>query len=211
MINKFAMSVLFLASVNVAAANSAAWKNETKTLRTVTLGSDISQFPECPKKVDVLGSRYYEGYESDYPENFKDKPCYKLSNEIPLVRGAPIYSISNLPFIKGAGRDVTVTILGGKIEAIKFPFLNAYAGAMFQALVEKYGNPTDKNVNSYQNGFGQTFQGVSAKWHGQSATLTYEEYADKKDWGRIEMYSKTFSSALAEQSSTTTQSIKNGL
>jgi hypothetical protein len=212
MIKQTLAGVLLLISTSSSIADPAIWKNEVTSLRSVAIGAAITQFPECPKKHDpVLGNVEYSGYETDYPAEFKDKPCFKTTDEIPLLRHAPTYVISNLPFIKGGGREVVVTLIEGRIEEIGFDFLNQYDNAFLQALKEKYGEPSKKEVNSYQNGFGQTFQGISARWFGKTVTLWYDQYTTRKDWGRVGMYSKRFSAALMRQNADTKDSISNGL
>jgi hypothetical protein len=119
--------------------------------------------------------------------------------------------VSNLPFIKGAGADVTVNVVEGRVEYVEMRFLQQYSATMLSALTEKYGQPATSRDVQYQNGLGQAFSGVVATWNVPGAVLTYSQYDRSKDWGRVDLISNTYSAQLVQQHESKVQDVKDRL
>lgn len=55
---------------------------------------------------------------------------------------------------------------------------NDWYQGIFDTLVEKYGEPTNSEMQVYENSFGREFYGNSSYWIGQEQTLALKEYQD---------------------------------
>ena len=188
------------------------WKGEVASLRSLDIGTEIAKFPECPKITGKYSKQEkYPSFTEDFPSDFKDRACLEMPSKPSVLKAASSYQISNLPFIMGAGIQVEVVVIAEKIEAIEFEFTNSRAEYFLSALTEKYGAPTEQKSKQYQNGFGKIFDGTEAKWQGKNVTLTYDEFTNNINWGRIGMYSKVFYMELNKQSLENTKAIKSGL
>lgn len=189
------------------------WTGEVTSLRTVEIGTEAASLPECPKRKHKFLSHieYIPTYDDAYPNEAKDKLCWKSTTDKPLIPSAQSLIIANVPFIKGAGREVTVTVIDGKIESIDSRFLSEHAQAFQQALIERYGQPTKSESLSYQNRLGAKFSGLSLAWYGKQVTLTFDEVDGSSDWGLLSMRSRKFDAAVKASSSSATDSIKKGL
>jgi hypothetical protein len=191
----------------------AQWASEVTSFRTVEIGANAASIPECPKRKHKFLSHeeYVPDYDTAYPSEAKDKLCWKSTDDRPLVPGAKAITLSNLPFIKGAGREVTATVIDGTIESIDSRFLAQYAQTFQQALTEKYGPPTRSEQRSFQNRLGAKFNGISLAWYGQRVTLTFDEVDGSSEWGMMSMRSRKFDAALKAAASGATDSVKRGL
>ncbi|MGH2507982.1 MAG: hypothetical protein ACRDHZ_11350, partial [Ktedonobacteraceae bacterium] len=155
------------------------------------------------------GPTYILQEDPDYPENMKGVRCFKHAEHGPLLPIASSYIIDNLPFIKGAGTEVTVNIVNEKIEYVKMRFLEAYSSSFLTALSEKYGNPSTSKNTVYQNGFGESFDGITATWTMPDAVLTFTQYDGDKDWGRVELMSNSYRTQLNKAYDSSMQNIKD--
>jgi hypothetical protein len=204
---------LLAAAASITFAHAQApWTAETTSFRTVEIGTSAASIPECPKRKHKFLSHeeYIPSYDEAYPSEAKDKLCWKSTTDKPLIPGAKSLIIANVPFIKGAGREVTVTVIDDRIESIDSRFLSEHAQAFQQALVERFGQPTRREQHTFQNRLGAKFSGVSLAWYGKQVTLTFDEVDGSSDWGLISMRSLKFDAALKASTSSTTESIKKG-
>lgn len=206
----FAFLTLAAVAANPAQAQ---WSSEVTSFRTVEIGAAVASIPECPKRKHrfLAHQEYVPEHDSAYPPEAKDKLCWKSTDERALIPGARAVALSNLPFIKGAGREVIATVIDGTIECIDSRFLAQYAQSFQQAMTEKYGPPTRSEQRTYQNRLGAKFTGASLAWYGQKVTLTFDEVDGSSEWGLISMRSRKFDAALTAASAGATDSVKRGL
>lgn len=194
----------------------AQWTEEVTNFRGIEIGTKLTDIPECPKRPNaLLRDRYYDYYSDDsakdYPEEFKGKVCWKIPQDPPLIRGGKSVVLSNLSFIKGAGREAVVSIVDGSIEAIDVRFLSHYATEFREAFIEKYGSPSKRTVRQYQNSLGATYDGLSLSWYGQKVTLTFDEISGSLEWGLMAMRSHRFDHALRQQQEGAKANVKSRL
>jgi|GEM_PF-3155060 len=212
-------TLLFISAISFVLSSSAiaesVWKQEVGNLRGIELGTNAySVYKECPKKDKNTFSLspYFSSIDSDYPPEFKDIPCYKVTENRLVVQGAKQLNIDNLMFIQGAGREAVVTLINDRVESIEVEFLNQHFEQIKIAMMEKYGNPSKKETLSFQNSFGQTFLAESLQWNGKSVMLLLDEHrSGDKDWGQIVMSSQTYLNKLNEWFLERKNSIKKGL
>jgi len=114
------------------------------SLRGVELGSGVADLRECPRRANpaIPSLTYISHFEPDFPAEMKGVRCFQTTDETPLLPSASALVVSNLPFLKGAGADVTVNLVEGKVEYIEMQFLQQYSSTILSALTEKYGQPT---------------------------------------------------------------------
>jgi hypothetical protein len=207
-------TLLCLAGVSLLVAAEvqaqAKWPGEVTSFRGVGIGQRLDGIPECLKRLDQLKKEEYVPY-YDYPAQLKDSVCWKATTDTPLIRTARAVTLSNLPFIKGAGREAMATLIDGAVESIEVRFLGPYADTFRLAFIEKYGAPSAEVRRTYQNKMGATFEGQALTWRGAQVTLTLEPYFETTDFGLMAMRSKKFDAAIAAETKTTTESVKKGL
>lgn len=213
MIHKKFLGCAILIFISASAFAQSTWTSESTTFRTVEIGSSLSSTPECPKRRNNIlqSDEYIPEYDKAYPPEATDRVCWKSTPDKSTIPNAQLLVFSNLPFIKGAGREVTVAVIDERIEAIDSQFLSQYTKTFSQALIEKYGPPSKTEQRKYQNKLGATFTGLSLSWYGKRVTLTFEEVDGSSEWGLMSMRSKKFDDALKLAGSRATESVKKGL
>ncbi|MGH8554041.1 MAG: hypothetical protein ACREUD_00420 [Gammaproteobacteria bacterium] len=204
--------VLALASGS-ADAGPAAEAQIKSSLRGVELTSSLDGLKECPKRDNpVIPSLTYISYlDSDFPPDMKGVRCFQYTDTKPLLPSASSYVIANLPLLKGAGTDVTVNLLANKVQYVEMRFLQHHSSSILAAVTEKYGKPTTSKDVTYQNGFGQSFNGVTATWNMPGAVLTFTQYDGNKDWGRVDLMSNLYRARLNQSHDSAVQDIKDKL
>ena len=177
------------------------------SLRGVELGSSIVGLEECPRHANpvIPSLTYISHMDPEFPPEMKGVRCFQNTDQRPLLPTASSVVVSNLPFLKGAGTDVTVNLVDGKIEYIEMRFLQHHGSTILSALTEKYGKPTTSKQVPYQNGLGQSFNGTVAKWNVPGAVMTYSQYDGQRDWGRVDLMSNAYSDRLARRHDSTVQ------
>ena len=107
------------AAAAFATSAQATWSGEVTSLRTVEIGTEAASLPECPKRKHKFLSHveYIPTYDDAYPNEAKDKLCWKSTTDKPLIPSAQSLIIANVPFIKGAGREVNRTGFRGGLLA----------------------------------------------------------------------------------------------
>lgn len=211
----FICSMSVLAHTEIGAQN---WTNEIRNLRTVEIGADFfTNYKECPKRQQKAvyegEDTYLPGYDQIYKTELKDIACFKDKKLRPVIEGTKRYEVDNLPFIKGAGNSVEVTLINDRVEHIEMKFLNAYREDFYAVIIDKYGKPSSEETNVYKNAYGQTFSGRSLRWNGKSFSLSFDEHIPgmDKDYGVIQMHSQVFLTRAEEWAQARKNRIRKGL
>lgn len=203
--------VLALAT-GVGGGDSAA-SQSAASLRGVELGSGVAEIKECPRHANpvIPSLTYISHMEPEFPGEMKGVRCFQSTDKKPLLSSASSLIVSNLPLLKGAGTDVTVNTVAGKIEYIEMRFLQHHSSTIFSGLTEKYGKPTASKEVPYQNGLGHSFTGTVATWNISGAVLTFSQYDGQRDWGRVDLMSDSYSTALVNRHESAVQDARDKL
>jgi len=202
-----------VAFVALASAQAGSTEAPPSSLRGVSLASSIEQLKECPTRANpaIPSLKYISDFEADFPPDMKGIPCFQDTDAKPLLPSASAVVIANLPRIKGAGSEVTVNLLAGKVEYVQMRFLQSYSSSILDALKSKYGKPTTLKNVVYQNGFGQTFNGSNATWVMKDAVLTFVQFDGERDWGRVSLVSNRYAHYINKSQDAAVQDIKDKL
>lgn len=206
-------AAMVLALAIAGAGGDGAAPQSASSLRGVELGSGVAELKECPRHANpvIPSLTYISHMDPEFPEDMKGVRCFQSTDKRPLLSSASSLVVSNLPFLKGAGTDVTVNIVGGKIEYIEMRFLQHHSSTILSGLTEKYGKPTTSKEVPYQNGLGQSFTGTVATWNVPGAVLTFSQYDGQRDWGRVDLMSDTYSAALVNRHDSAVQDARDKL
>jgi hypothetical protein len=149
------ISVPALAQKKPAAAPR--WDREPATVFNVELGAKLDlQIPSCPQ-ADPAGK---------YPF------CLKYATDGGATMG-------NLPieFVNMA----MIHMDSGIVSGVSLRSAHSDYGLMRGMLVEKYGPPTVRSVETLQNRMGATFSSELLQWLGRSVTITLKERSIQLD------------------------------
>lgn len=206
-------AAIVLAFAAAVAGDEHAAPQSADSLRGVELGSGVADLKECPRHANpaIPSLTYISHMEPEFPDEMKGVRCFQSTDERPLLASASSLVISNLPFLKGAGTDVTVNIVDGRIEYIEMRFLQHHGSTILSGLIEKYGTPASSREVPYQNGLGQSFSGTVATWNTPGAVLTFSQYDGQRDWGRVDLMSRAYSATLVNRHDSAVQDARNKL
>jgi len=127
-----------------------------------------------------LGSNFYWGISRGNP------------NVCHLFLGTPIGSKQKKITIAGADANIfgLFKVETPKSESILYTVLATFSSsvsdAVLEGLIEKYGNPTSKELTEKSNRMGAKFSGVEATWKiGAHYTITFQSIGSKVDESSI--------------------------
>jgi hypothetical protein len=92
-----------------------------------------------------------------------------------------------------------ITFRDGKIEAIDLVFGYAYYEIMKDALIEKYGSPTNRTVDVVKNRLGATFNSEVLSWKRDDGGILMIERSGNLDLSTVMIYSQAYEKALEKE------------
>ena len=94
--------------------------------------------------------------------------------------------------IKGVPVDALFIFTEDTLNEIGFAFKPTNYKALKDALIEKYGKPTQVEKELLQNNMGATFEGESASWKMKNGEVIISQYNGSTELGSILMHSPEY-------------------
>lgn len=98
-------------------------------------------------------------------------------------------SVFNPPDL-GFWFDMKLITQGDVFQGVSLVVNEADRAAMGSVLVQKYGPPTSRELKTYQNALGATFEGSVLTWSGDNVMLQYEELGPTRKLASMLLLSK---------------------
>lgn len=186
-----------------APAADANWKLEPKDVFGIAIGAGVKDLaiPDCKKERAALGNVLGEDLMTVLP----GPTC--VTN-----RGASnskdVLYLANLPAILPPGRlqGAKINIKDGKMISVEITLPKPDYKQMAAILTERYGDPTRRERNSYQNGFGAKFEFDTVQWAGISIGILLSEHESDSATSLVTFYSVPL---MAEEIARDRQSVKD--
>jgi hypothetical protein len=142
------------------------WSAEPTSFFGVQFGSPISQsLPECPKEV-VYGVVRYNSYGIT-------ASCYEDNGG-----GWEIEHVEPM-------RPALVEAIDGRVSFISATFSTADSETVMNALLAKFGKPTESAVTTLQNASGAKFDRTTLRWEGKDVWIIYRSIGSRSDEGLL--------------------------
>lgn len=188
LIATFLGTALFLGHADVLGVDKE--KNPYKTQAPLEImGLEFSQpFSMVECKFKQIGGTSYKTYLS-VSEN-KIFPCFKHS---PLKQPGDVLKPSE-EMIKvifsaapaGMDNEIYIDLVNNSMEVMRIPTFGYKSQASaLEKLIEKYGQPSKKTVNTVQNRMGAYFDKISAEWKFPNLSVNFEGMGSSIDKGLI--------------------------
>lgn len=132
--------------------------------------------PVC--KTDNYGS--YLGPKQGYC--FKPTSSEEIAQPLVPIRSFSgtqglVYASGERPSVifPGVGVDAFVDLIDGRLEGVRFKTQGIQSQQQdLETLISKYGKPTSSKTTKLQNGYGATFDNISASWRLKNLTVQFQ-------------------------------------
>ncbi|MCU1285947.1 MAG: hypothetical protein JWO13_2297 [Acidobacteriales bacterium] len=139
---------------------------------------------ECPT-MQVARERYtYSGSSG--------APCYKRTGLL-RTKVAPVYTATVLIQFPSAeqpalssGLDISAQVMDGNLEGIGFNTAGVRDGEkVLQSLIEKYGEPTTKQLSTVQGSYGTVYPMIVARWAFSNLEVSFKSISTELSSGLV--------------------------